>query len=136
MKRAELVDRASLRTVWPAVEPFVSRALSKAPTDYISADVFAALLSGQATLYVTKSDDGEPTGCFVLRIIEQWAVRELYVWILAHENPDHGVIEYLDWLEGLAREAQCKRWACDSPRRFDKLVPGLKMTHYHFYKEV
>ena len=130
------VPREHLRQFWPQARPFIERALAVDDLPYIAEDVYRFLSEGLATLHLTVDDDHKVTGCFVIRKQRTWDRDELYVWLLGHENPEHGVVEYLDWLNRLTRKASCSRWTADSPRPFHKVVPGLRLASHHFVMEV
>lgn len=131
------VPQAAIRTFWPKARPFIEQALEVGDTPYIAEDIYQALITGIATLHLTMNDSHEVTGCFVINKRRLWwGQDELYVWLLAHANPDHTVVEYLDWLNALTKRANCRRWSADSPRPFHKIVPGLKLESHHFVMEV
>ena len=129
------VPRDAVRTFWPQARPHIERALAATTLPYIAEDVYGSLISGKSFLYLTTEGD-DVTGCFVLYVRNTWEIRELYVWISAHQNPNHSVADYLDWLSVLTRKAGCSRWCGDSPRPFHKIVPGLRLESHHFVMEV
>lgn len=130
------VPRESVRAFWPQVKPHIEKALGVTALPYIAEDVYGSLISGKASLHLTADEGHNVTGCFVLYVRQVWEIPELYVWILAHENPDHGVVDYLDWLNRVTQQAGCARWSADSPRPFHKVIPGLRLESHHFVMEV
>jgi hypothetical protein len=81
MIELELVTRALLRGVWPAVRGRIEQMLAAEPQRWIAEDVFVELMSNSASLYWVLVG-GVRQGFMVARARMEYDTPVLFVWLL------------------------------------------------------
>lgn len=122
------VPPGELKLYWGKVKEVLER-LSSVSDGWIPEDVYAFLISGQATLYV---NDGDWKGFCILQLVPDYSQKRLHVWI-AQTTDDPKA--YMAEVEMLARQIGASRITFDSPRkgwvrRAERLGFKPRMTRY------
>ncbi|MGE0717198.1 MAG: hypothetical protein AB7P02_17270 [Alphaproteobacteria bacterium] len=118
-----LVPARELRAVWTTVTPMVEAVRRRVGADWLAEDVYAALLRGNAGLYLLPDAEGRTAGIMVLQKLTEWGVDNLSVWVAYHRDPAKSIAVYWDWLVDKAREWACRRVTFQSPRAFAAILP-------------
>ncbi|HEX8418817.1 MAG TPA: hypothetical protein VF638_02255 [Sphingomonas sp.] len=125
----ELIPAAEIRAVWPDVRDRIAGIAEACGEPWIADDVFHEILVGNAYLWGTAD-----LGCFVVLMVEATAYsRDLRVWI-ASEETDARAAEYVPQLQAIASEAQCNRVIFDSPRRWERALPGVTVRYSYSFE--
>jgi len=106
-----------LHTAWPRVKEGLLKILEQSPDDWFPEDVYHALKSGHAQLFVGTDTQGF-AGFLVLRLVgrEFSKVQDMHVWC-AYSVGDADVFEAgLDFVRNAARQAGCQRITFGSKR--------------------
>ena len=126
-------DAAQLRDLWPSVAKLVDLVAHQQDERWISADVYMAILNGEAGCFVTFDAGDEPVGVIILKQQNHYGSPTLFVWVCAHSDPDKSVKDYWVWLTLHAKELGCERIELTSKRPFDKVLPELEICG-HIYE--
>ena len=107
------IDPADLHAVWPDVRQSIDRLLAKAPARWLPEDVYTAIRSNTATLYVVKESDCY-CGCFVLQLRAEYDGPVVFCWIAEGKF----LFEWaLSHVKEIAKAKGAKRIEFRSPRR-------------------
>ena len=108
-----VIDPADLHSVWPDVRASLEKVLRKSPSRWLPEDVFTAIRSANATLYVVQ-ENGCYIGCFVLQLRAEFDGPVVFCWIAEGKF----LFEWaLDHVKEIARGRGAKRIEFRSPRR-------------------
>lgn len=122
------VPVAELRAVWPEIRDRVDAVARRTEEPWVSEDVFAEIIGGTAWLWGTHG-----MGCFVVLQVRETAYsRDLHVWI-ASEETDSRAADFVTQVKAIAREAACGRVTFNSPRRWQRALPGLRASYSYTF---
>lgn len=122
------VGPSDLRRIWPMIRERVAGIAVATGEPWIAEDVYAEIAAGTAWLWAT--DD---LGCFiVIQIGVATYSRDLVVWV-ASEETDARAADFLPQVQVMARECGCTRVVFNSPRRWDRALPGLTVRHQYSF---
>lgn len=123
-----MIPAADVRAVWPSVRDRVSAIAAATGEGWVVEDVFHEIIVGNAFLWAT-----EDLGCFVVLQIDQRPYqRSLFVWI-ASEETEARAADYVPQIQDIGRENGCQRVVFESPRRWDRALPGLTVRHIYSF---
>ena len=125
-----------LRRHWPVIRKYVNRACATGDYAFLPEDVYTSAIGGNALVYLLKTEAGVTCGAMIFTLRDTFGRKELYGWVLAHDDPDKGMDVFTGFVTDLAKSLNCERWCFDSPRAFHKVIPGLKLESHHFYMEI
>jgi hypothetical protein len=113
-----------LRGVWSVIRDRIDRIAIDLKQPWVSEDVFHEILSGNAHLWALADN----SGFVVIRLFATAYERTLHVWICSnHSGPK--IVDYLDQIKGIAAANDCERVTFESPRRYQRALPGVKATY-------
>lgn len=125
--------------MWPHVRGHIDRALRRDGSGrYEPADVQAALLRGDAQLWVAWNTDTKTAdAAIVTEIIDYPRLRELRIWLIGGGDMKAWVYEARDMLEAYARAYGC-RYICGAMRKGWLRIggPGWHETGITFEKRL
>lgn len=114
--------------MWQEIREHVAAIGAECSEPWIADDVFHELLVGNANLWAL--DDA--TGFVVLRVFATGYRRELHVW-LAWNATDQTCRDYFPQLVGIAQANDCEGIHWESPRRWERALPGTKVRYSYSY---
>ncbi|AYJ85780.1 hypothetical protein D3Y57_07075 [Sphingomonas paeninsulae] len=120
------VPVAELRDVWPKIRDHVSWISERTSQPWIAEDVYHEILVGNAYLWMTPDRES----FVVLQVQVAPYTRDLHVW-LASNQAEANAAAYWPQLLAIGREALCNRVEFESPRRWERAVPGLTVRHLY-----
>jgi len=111
--------------VWPRLRAPMREIES--PDGWIVEDVYFALVSGAATLYLLEVD-GKEVGFVVLRSLADFDGKRLHIWILYSRSDADVMAEFSDDLDAICRGIGASRITFGTTRRgWARVAP-----RYHF----
>lgn len=125
--RLELIPPEGVRRLWPDIRDRMLELSKEVGNGWLPEEVFADCMAGSAYLWATEQAVG-----FVVLVITAapWG-RELYVWIADNETTTRAA-EYWEQLKEIAAIENCVRVTFESPRRWVRAIPDLKVRYsYH-----
>lgn len=121
-----IVQPGDLRAIWPMVRDRLAATIADCGEPIVQEDVFHEILVGNAYLWAT-----EEAGAFVvLQIRAGTNTRDLHIW-LAGESTVARAADYWPQLLEIAAEAGCSRITFESPRRWERALPGLSVRYLY-----
>jgi hypothetical protein len=136
------VEPKGLHDVWAFVKQGLDEVIKKTKPEWIAEDIYTALSTGHATLFVSFSDQ-KPIGYTITYFspIAFTQQRELFIWVAwtikpaqrtSEDDVDAAVWHNMNGLFRLAHAEKCSRITCISPRRgFAKWASKFGFTLMH-----
>ena len=87
-------------------------------------DVFHEIMCRNAHLWALD----DLSGFVVLHVHVSAYEKSLHVWICCNDSGNR-IAQYFDQIKGIAAENECQRVTFDSPRRYERALPGLKVRY-------
>lgn len=115
-----IIGQDDLRAVWPLVRDRIEKLRESGNEPWLAEDVYHELVIGASHLWITP-DAG---GFVVVSIMVAPYARDLHVWIACNDTIARAA-EYWLQLRDIGRAHSCTRLIFESPRRWQRAVPGL-----------
>ena len=121
------INPADLHTVWPQVKIGVECVLRKTKEKFLPEDVYAAIKSGSAQLFMVQD------GFTVLQNLRDQFTNEpvLHIWIAYHSNHVDLSQEFHINLQQIAHNIGAKQITFTSPRRWEKRS-GAQLVSFNY----
>lgn len=124
------IPATELKTYWGFIRCGLDRILSKSPEQWIAEDVYAAIVSNQAALWLFETD--RPIGFTVIKPEGD----DMFVWCVYGCEGGY-LIEGMQHIEQIARAGNAKRITFGTYRRgWDKVAPNLGFKPWMWAKEL
>lgn len=134
----ELLDAARIRLWWPTIREGVERASDYHLDGILPEDVFGALMAGNAGCYAGFHPENEHVmeAFIICRKIESFGKAELLIWLAWHPGTIGLAKDYWPQIEDIASELGCSRITIESPRPYDRAIPGAILAYHTYHFEV
>lgn len=123
------VPAENLRHVWRVIRDRVDSISTKQNQPWVADDVFHEILLGNSHLWALADN----SGFVVLRLFVSAYERVLHVWICSNSS-GQPIADYLDQIKGIAKANDATRVTFESPRRYQRALPGLQTTYCYSIK--
>lgn len=121
-----IVSAGELRRFWPLVRDRIASLCAATNEPWLPEDVYHELLTGASHLWITPRADG----FVVLSIMVAPYTRDLHVWIACNDTVARAA-EFWPQLREIASAHSCNRLMFESPRRWERAIPGLTVRHIY-----
>lgn len=118
------VEPEALRHTWAAIRDRVAAISDEFNEPWLADDVFHELLTKNANLWALD----DLSGFLVLRLFATQYERQLHVW-LCWNGSEPTIAAYLEQLKGIAAANDCDRLTFESPRKYHRALPGLRVRY-------
>lgn len=127
--RLLLVPSENLREVWPALRERIAALGTRTSEPWLVEDVFADIVAGNSHLWVTH----DLAGFVVLTVWSAAYARDLHVWLGDNET-EATAAEFVPQIREIARSLNCGRVMWESPRRWERALPGVDVRHLYTFQ--
>lgn len=124
--RFEHIPLAGLQFVWPMVRRRIVALAAATNEPWEAGDVLDELMLGRAELWTTPHAET----FLVLCVSEAPYTRDLHVWIACSEAQNRAR-EFLAQVLEIGAERGCDRMVFESPRRWERELPGIQVRHLY-----
>jgi hypothetical protein len=127
------VPSRRVEALWPAICPFVRRALDHAEGRYAAEDVLDALLKGQMQLWVATGNGIE--AILVTEIVDYPRQRRCNLFLSAGHALE-ACLDHLGEIEAWARARGCDAIEAGGRPGWERVLPGFRRTHVLLEKDL
>jgi len=107
----------ALQPQWGWLKPRLELVAKRSGARWIPEDVYAAVKSGAASLFIVERPDAERLGVLVVQPIRDFDAKILSVWVLHNEGKEDIIGKCEDDLVRMARQMGARRIGFTSARR-------------------
>lgn len=117
------------RPFWPEVRADLEAIARRFPDRWMPDDCWAELLARNAALWVA-GEPGAIEAWVILQIQTRTYDRALHVWN-ASEKTTASAVDYWPQILAIASANNCNRVTIESPRRWDRVLPGARVRYLY-----
>ena len=118
------------RKYWPYAQPLIEALRVKCNERWQVTDVWDEIEDRTAVLCVAFDEQKEPAGIIVYQVATTAYSRDLHLWIVC-ENSVARAADYWPQIRVIRDANRCNAITFESPRRWEKAVPSLKVRYLY-----